>query len=329
MQAQRMREIMDQKAGLVFDNIADDYGDADLAELIGEGKRKRRAQSGKAPKKTSKKSGNEWNVFLKKALKRHGKTMQDYMGNKALRTKISAEYKRSKVRGGAYDDDEEDSYDDDVEGGAMIGGAKTKKYKAKKKAYRKESTNSQYGVQLCTSNLWYLDLAGKIVKSKCNKVSNVDPTKPYSVKIKNSFKYEDENGDYLTIPQNAEQYKAADSIKESVKEARKEGKLPILANTKKINKGDEIFIKFMEDEGSKDEKKQSPLYKGAIRAIERGDKQRLNEIKNQVVKMVMYSSVPLSTSANIPKWISDDEKQVRRLFEQPGSNDAIFKLLTQ
>ena len=301
MQAQRMREIMDQKAGLVFDNIADDYGDDDLAELIGEGKRKRRAQSGKAPKKTSKKSGNEWNVFLKKALKRHGKTMQDYMGNKALRTKISAEYKRSKAKGGAYDDEDyEDSYDDSYEGSAMIGGAKTKKYKAKKKAYRKESTVNS-GVQICKHSVFHLDTAGNVIKTKCQKVVGADPENPMKTKFIYTFKFEDEDGDFQPIPQNEAQRKVVVKMQKDKDEAKDTFKFPLTANLAKASKlkGDELLAAAINSNTT-------PFEKAVVRAFERGDNQRLAELRREaLLKVDMVNTDPSQKVTNMPTLTSN------------------------
>lgn len=298
MQAQRFREIMDQKAGLVFDNIADDYGDDDLAELIGEGKRGRRAAKGRAPKKAGK-AGNEWNVFLKKALKRHGKTMQDYMGNKALRTKISAEYKRSKTRGGAYDDEDELS-DDDIVGMGVIGGAKTKKYKAKKKAYRKESSVNS-GVQICKHSVFHLDTAGNVIKTKCQKVVGADPENPMKTKFIYTFKFEDEDGDFQPIPQNEAQRKIVVKMQKDKDEAKDTFKFPLTANLAKASKlkGDTLLAAAIKSNTT-------PFEKAVFKAFERGDNQRLAELRREaLLKEDMVNTDPSQPITNMPTLTSN------------------------
>lgn len=317
MQAQRMREIMDQKAGLTFDNIQSDYGDDDLSQLLGEGKRKKKST---LPKK--KPAKNQWNVFLKKALKRHNKTMQDYMSNAALRKQISAEYKRSRKTVGGYleeddDEDDDDSGADDDFGGAMIGGAKTKKYKAKKKAYRGEE--QKYGVQTCTSNVWYIGYDGKIQKSKCNKSSVVDPTKPYQVKIKNMFKFEDEDGDYKPVEQNTAQYVTKQAIKKNTDDAKLQGKLPVTANIKKVSQYDEKFLTWYKTADETD-----PYKKAINKAIEKGDLDRIKRLKKQIINATLAAESVEKSLKLDDKLLSGRKERVFSATPQTG----ILQMLT-
>lgn len=278
-----MRQIMDQKAGLQFDDDIDDVIDlaAQMDQLAMGGAKKRRGA-----KKVSKKVSPKWQPFLKKSLARRGKTMKNYMENKALRQSISAEwvqYKKRKLGGsviggsvGAYDDYEED-YEDDYEGGSVIGGGK-------KKAARKAVKQSKVveGVKVCQNNIWTIDMKGAVVKSRCNKATSVDPDNPYSIKMTNKFEYLDDNLNITKRPNNNAQFKTKDEIKNLAQEAKEQGTWGPSVQLQKPRQhaADELLAQTIR---AAQDGRSVPYGLAAVKAYEKGDNARLNEIAKQLV----------------------------------------------
>ena len=308
MQAARMREIMSEKAGLQYpdDNIYDDdLGEAFDALAIGGRRRKA---------KVSKKQQSAWQPFLKKALAKRGKTMADYMNNKALRTQISADYKRKKAKGGAMIGGCMDDYEYDNHMTAL--GSGKKKYKAEKKVARK-AVDVQDGVQVCTSNHWLLGTNGEVVTSACNKKTNVDPNKPWTVKNRNTFSYQDDFGNVGKIPFTKLQQSKTSELKAAAKAAKDKGNWPVTANidrprTNGVN-ANQLLALAMGDG--------SPLGEAAKYAYVRGDTQRLEQIKRQLVMKAVTKDIAPEGSFKV----AGPQADSTMLYLDKNLNDNLIK----
>lgn len=256
MDLARMRQIYEDKAGI-------QYGDnnTDLSSLMQQYGGKRKANKG-----PSKKAHSAWQPFLKKALAKRGKTMQNYMNDKELRRSISAEWNRKKAGkavGRGYD--EEDSYDDYM-AGSVIGGKKGKK---------KEEGKS--GLKICKNSHWVLDKDGNVYSSSCTEKQTVQPgDKSFNTKFRNTFSFLDEDMQIVKRPVNERQYKAMQDMKKEVKDRKLVGVWPQTASIVKSKEAekDRIFNKW----------KNSDTDVGAAiqYALKRGDMERLNKLRDEL-----------------------------------------------